>query len=475
MAVVAQTRGVTTDPAEATAAESSARLYERYRADVFRFCLSRLDTREEAEDAVQTTFFHALRALRRGIVPRNEPSWLYAIALNVCRNRRHARSRRQAVEILRDPRALEAVPASVSERSEELAGLEDALAGMTKSQRQAILLREWKGLSYHEIAVELGLSRGAVETLLFRARRSLASLLASPADPDQRRRLGGFGFGALAAAMKSLAGGGSAAKFAAAVAVATTVMGAASVPRDSNPPTSRGSGSPPVVVAPRSQHAAVLAAHSAPRAPEAVAGARLLPHDPPPALAGGGSVSQPIGPGDVPAAGTGGGGAIEPTPPSNATQDAPHDGTPDEASIARPQPAGVDPPEQPAPPPDEPPSVLPEIELPPLDVEAAAPRCRAAPAADRRRTASGGCRIAAAARDRAAAGRGATAPPCAAAAGAPTERRRARGADPARDRSGALSSASTPQEPSDVLASAARTASRCASTSSRPVGGPSRA
>ena len=369
MAVVAQTRGVTTDPAEATAAESSARLYERYRADVFRFCLSRLDTREEAEDAVQTTFFHALRALRRGIVPRNEPSWLYAIALNVCRNRRHARSRRQAVEILRDPRALEAVPASVSERSEELAGLEDALAGMTKSQRQAILLREWKGLSYHEIAVELGLSRGAVETLLFRARRSLASLLASPADPDQRRRLGGFGFGALAAAMKSLAGGGSAAKFAAAVAVATTVMGAASVPRDSNPPTSRGSGSPPVVVAPRSQHAAVLAAHSAPRAPEAVAGARLLPHDPPPALAGGGSVSQPIGPGDVPAAGTGGGGAIEPTPPSNATQDAPHDGTPDEASIARPQPAGVDPPEQPAPPPDEPPSVLPEIELPPLDVE----------------------------------------------------------------------------------------------------------
>ena len=374
MAVVAQTRGVTTDPAEATAAESSARLYECYSEDVFRFCLSRLDSREEAEDAVQTTFFHALRALRRGIVPRNDPSWLHAIALNVCRNRRHARNRRQAVEILRDPQALETVPASISERSEELAGLEDALAGMTKSQRQAILLREWKGLSYHEIAVELGLSRGAVETLLFRARRSLASLLASPADPDQRRRLSGFGFGALAAAMKSLAGGGSAAKFAATVAVATTVMGAASVPRDSNPPTSRGSGSPPVVVAARSQHEAVLAAHSAPRAPEPVAVVRLLPHDPPPPPAGGGSVSQPAGPGDVPAAGTGGGGAIEPTPPSNATQDAPHDGTPDEASIAQPQPAGVDPPEQPAPPLDEPPSVLPasaalEGELPPLEVE----------------------------------------------------------------------------------------------------------
>jgi RNA polymerase sigma factor (sigma-70 family) len=44
-------------------------------------------------------------------------------------------------------------------------------------QRQALLLREWRGFSYREIAEELGLSQAAVETLLFRARRSLAEVL----------------------------------------------------------------------------------------------------------------------------------------------------------------------------------------------------------------------------------------------------------------------------------------------------------
>src|SRR5439155_1604852 len=47
-------------------------------------------------------------------------------------------------------------------------------------QRRAILMREWQGLSYREIADELGLSQSAVETLLFRARRTLAARLRRP-------------------------------------------------------------------------------------------------------------------------------------------------------------------------------------------------------------------------------------------------------------------------------------------------------
>ena len=46
---------------------------------------------------------------------------------------------------------------------------------MPEQQRRALLLREWQGLSYKEIADELDLSQAAVETLLFRARRSLAT------------------------------------------------------------------------------------------------------------------------------------------------------------------------------------------------------------------------------------------------------------------------------------------------------------
>ena len=57
---------------------------------------------------------------------------------------------------------------------------------MPENQRRAILLREWQGLSYREIAAELELSQAAVETLIFRARRSLASTLESEAKQPGR-------------------------------------------------------------------------------------------------------------------------------------------------------------------------------------------------------------------------------------------------------------------------------------------------
>ena len=46
-----------------------------------------------------------------------------------------------------------------------------------EQQRRALLLREWQGLSYREISEQLGITQAAVETLLFRARRSLAASL----------------------------------------------------------------------------------------------------------------------------------------------------------------------------------------------------------------------------------------------------------------------------------------------------------
>ena len=64
-----------------------------------------------------------------------------------------------------------------STRTTSSTGFADALAELTPNQRRAILMREWQGLSYREIAEELSLSEGAVETLIFRARRSLARKL----------------------------------------------------------------------------------------------------------------------------------------------------------------------------------------------------------------------------------------------------------------------------------------------------------
>jgi RNA polymerase sigma-70 factor (ECF subfamily) len=159
-------------------ADATRRLYERHSSRIFGFCLSRLGSREEAEDALQTTFLNAQRGLGRGIVPEYELAWLFKIAQNVCHNRHQSARRRGRVEATQDLDALQDVIAT-PDRSPamSLGELTRALGTVPIRQRRALLLREFQGYSYEEIASELDISVAAVETLLFRARRALAQQL----------------------------------------------------------------------------------------------------------------------------------------------------------------------------------------------------------------------------------------------------------------------------------------------------------
>jgi predicted DNA-binding protein (UPF0251 family) len=161
-----------------------------------------------------------MRSLRRGVVPKFHEAWLLAIARNVCRTRSEV-TRRRAVEITRSPQLLEESFAAPP-RTDDLDGLSEALGGLTEQQRRAILLREWQGLSYREIADELDLSQSAVETLLFRARGSLARKL----DRSRGRVLSGLNLGSLVAWGKSLLGGAAVKVAAATLVVAAGVTAA---------------------------------------------------------------------------------------------------------------------------------------------------------------------------------------------------------------------------------------------------------
>jgi RNA polymerase sigma-70 factor, ECF subfamily len=162
------------DPA---AAEATRQLFERHRQRIFGYCLGQLGNRCDAEDAVQTTFLYAFGCLERGVVPEAELAWLFKIALNVCRTRRRTLGRRRRVEAPVDLEACEYALAAPERGDNELLGLSSALAAMPPNQRSALLLREWQGLTYAEIGEKLAISQSAVETLLFRARRTLASQL----------------------------------------------------------------------------------------------------------------------------------------------------------------------------------------------------------------------------------------------------------------------------------------------------------
>jgi RNA polymerase sigma factor (sigma-70 family) len=215
-------------------ADATQDLYERYSGQIFGFCVNKLGSRDEAEDALQSTFLNAHRALQRGVMPEAELAWLFKIAHNVCLTRRRSTWRRGRVESPSDFTAVQdVVPAPSQESPDDLMRLTEALEHMPDTQRRAILLREWQGLSYHEIAEELDLSQSAVETLIFRARRTLASNLESHAAQSSRvsRMRKALDAGALLTALKGLFEGGAAVKVATvAVAASGTVVVAAAPP-----------------------------------------------------------------------------------------------------------------------------------------------------------------------------------------------------------------------------------------------------
>ena len=135
-----------------------------------------LGNRADAEDVTQTTFVNALRALERGESPRKPSSWLPTIAHNIVLQRfRQAKARPFEVELHDELGA--ATSADDEAETPTLAAVVDALRRIPPTQREALVLREFEGRPYAEIASIMGITTAALETLLFRARRSLAEEL----------------------------------------------------------------------------------------------------------------------------------------------------------------------------------------------------------------------------------------------------------------------------------------------------------
>jgi RNA polymerase sigma-70 factor, ECF subfamily len=198
------------------------RLYVCHGALVRSVCGSLLRDRVEAEDAAQQTFLSAQRALVNGSSPHDEAAWLVTIAKNESLSRVRARMREPLpLEIEEHGAAPDAHAAAVHRH--DAGSLRDALAELPVQQREAILLREVRGLSYREVASALSVTTSAVESLLFRARRSLQTRL--------QESLAAFSAGAWVQPLRELVarivGGGLAAPLAAkmaALGVGTAVV-----------------------------------------------------------------------------------------------------------------------------------------------------------------------------------------------------------------------------------------------------------
>jgi RNA polymerase sigma-70 factor, ECF subfamily len=158
----------------AEADRSFERLYRTHRRDVYNFVLHDVRNPDEAEEVTQVAFLNAYRALRSGRPPEKPRAWLLTIAQNVSRRRFRQRSA-QMQEVPLDPEL--AVAAADDYDGPTAQEIGAAFRLLPDKQRAALAMRELQGRSYAEIADELGLSISAVETLIFRARRTLRTQL----------------------------------------------------------------------------------------------------------------------------------------------------------------------------------------------------------------------------------------------------------------------------------------------------------
>jgi RNA polymerase sigma factor (sigma-70 family) len=140
-------------------------------------CRGLLRNAAEAEDAAQQTFLSAYRALIGGTEPREPAAWLVAIARNECLARIRTRMREPLPVDGLDNEEARDDPVAEALRRADLSALWAAIRELPQQQREALLLREFGGLSYGELAVALGVSGAAVESLLFRARTRVRAQL----------------------------------------------------------------------------------------------------------------------------------------------------------------------------------------------------------------------------------------------------------------------------------------------------------
>jgi len=146
---------------------------------LFGFCCRWLRCTQDAREACQDAFVRAWQSLPEFEGRARLSTWLYQIALNLCRDRAKTRGARQrdntlALEEVREaPLCPQSTPDENAALQSELQKLHRGLAVLPEKLRMVLMLTAFEGLSHEECAEVLNCSVRGVEGRVYRARQML--------------------------------------------------------------------------------------------------------------------------------------------------------------------------------------------------------------------------------------------------------------------------------------------------------------
>jgi RNA polymerase sigma factor (sigma-70 family) len=158
-------------------------LYARYHRRIHAYVMGMVKDHGRAEDVTQEVFVSALRRMRETERPIAFKPWIYEIAKNACIDQFRRSRRAEEVSLEADEGLARSdygrlvgsdpTPDAAVAAKQDLNHLCGAFGGLSDTHHEILVMREFEGMSYREIGERLGMSRPAVESTLFRARRRL--------------------------------------------------------------------------------------------------------------------------------------------------------------------------------------------------------------------------------------------------------------------------------------------------------------
>ena len=160
-------------------------LVKLHEKNVYNLALKLLKNREDAQDAAQDAFLKAWINLKSYRGESKFSAWLYRLTYNTCLDLLRKAKKGEVISLTTDDEEEKVSdirddaisPEERTIKKEEQKTVREAVEALPEEYRQIIIMREFTGLSYSEIANAMGISEGTVKSRLARARQRLAEAL----------------------------------------------------------------------------------------------------------------------------------------------------------------------------------------------------------------------------------------------------------------------------------------------------------